>query len=244
LALPPAQFKEQPPGNVAGTWREHGGNLFDVSPLAAEATRTDASLIITITDEALRELLALRDAEPEGDRLGLRLEIVSNPGEDFKYDLSFDVVTKAAFSDEVRTHSRPEFGSLKVIVPAAAIDLLEGATLDHTATQGLVIRNPNKPKAPSVEGLVSTDALSAEVETLIKTEVNPALAAHGGFVTYVGHDGEGTAYLTMGGGCHGCSMSRMTMLDGVQTMLVEQLPEIERVRDLTDHASGENPYYH
>jgi Fe/S biogenesis protein NfuA len=224
--------------------QQHGGNLFDVSPLAAEAARTDASLIITITDEALHELLALRDAEPEGDRLGLRLEIVSNPGEDFKYDLSFDVVTKAAFSDEVRTHSRPEFGSLKVIMPAAAIDLLEGATLDHTATQGLVIRNPNKPKAPSIEGLVSNDALSAEVETLIKTEVNPALAAHGGFVTYVGHDGEGTAYLTMGGGCHGCSMSRMTMLDGVQTMLVEQLPQIERVRDLTDHASGENPYYH
>jgi len=224
--------------------REHGGNLFDVSPLAAEATRTDASLIITITDEALRELLTLRDAEPEGDRLGLRLEIVSNPGEDFKYDLSFDVVTKAAFSDEVRTHSRPEFGSLKVIVPAAAIDLLEGATLDHTATQGLVIRNPNKPKAPSVEGLVSNDALSAEVETLIKTEVNPALAAHGGFVTYVGHDGEGTAYLTMGGGCHGCSMSRMTMLDGVQTMIVDQIEGIERVKDMTDHTSGENPYYH
>ena len=52
--------------------------------------------IITITSEALTELVALRDAEPEGDRLGLRLEIVSNPGEDFKYDLSFDVVTKAA----------------------------------------------------------------------------------------------------------------------------------------------------
>jgi len=70
--------------------------------------------------------LTLRDAEPEGDRLGLRLEIVSNPGEDFKYDLSFDVVTKAAFSDEVRTHARAEFGSLKVIIPAAAMDLLEG----------------------------------------------------------------------------------------------------------------------
>ena len=223
---------------------EHGDNLLTVSPLAAEAARTDTGLIITITNEALRELVSLRDAEPEGDRLGLRLEIVSDPGEDFKYDLSFDVVTKAAFSDEVRTHTRAEFGSLKVIIPAAAMDLLEGATLDHTATQGLVIRNPNKPKAPSVEGLISNDALSAEVETVIKTEVNPALAAHGGFVTYVGHDGEGTAYLTMGGGCHGCSMSRMTMLDGVQTMLVEQFPEIERVRDLTDHASGENPYYH
>ncbi len=215
-----------------------------MSPLVAEAASADVRQIITVTAEALQELLTLRDAEPEGDRLGLRLEIVSNPGEDFRYDLSFDVVTKAAFSDEVRTHTRPELGSLKVIIAAAALDLLEGATLDHSAKQGLVIRNPNKPKAPSVEGLTSNDALSADVEALIKGEVNPALAAHGGFVTYVGHDGAGTAYLTMGGGCHGCSMSRMTMLDGVQTMLVEQIPEIERVRDLTDHASGENPYYH
>jgi len=215
-----------------------------VSPLAPAAAPTETSQIITITPEALKELVQLRDSEPEADRLGLRLEIVSAPGEDFRYDLSFDVVTKAALADEVRTHTLPEIGSLKVIIASASMDLLEGSTLDHTATQGLVIRNPNRPKAPSVEGLISNDELSAEVEALVTGEVNPALAAHGGFVTYVGHDGEGTAYLTMGGGCHGCSMSRMTMLDGVQTMLVEQIPEIERVRDLTDHASGENPYYH
>lgn len=62
-------------------------------------------------------------------------------------------------------------------------------------------------------------------------------------MTYVGHDTEGTAYLTMGGGCHGCSMSRMTMLEGVQTQLVEKVDGLERVRDLTDHTSGENPFY-
>jgi Fe/S biogenesis protein NfuA len=215
-----------------------------VSPLAPAAAPTETSQIITITPEALKELVQLRDSEPDADRLGLRLEIVSAPGEDFKYDLSFDVVTKAAFTDEVRTHTQPEIGSLKVIIAGSSIDVLEGSTLDHTSTQGLVIRNPNRPKPPAIEGLISNDELSAEVEALVTGEVNPALAAHGGFVTYVGHDGEGTAYLTMGGGCHGCSMSRMTMLDGVQTMLVEQIPEIERVRDLTDHASGENPYYH
>jgi Fe/S biogenesis protein NfuA len=215
-----------------------------VSPLAAEGAQTDLGQIITVTTEALTELITMRDVEPEGDRLGLRLEIVSNPGDEFKYDLSFDIVTKAAFSDEVRTHTRRDVGSLKVIIPAGALDLLEGATLDHSATQGLVIRNPNKPTAPSVEGLIADDEMSAEIEALVKAEVNPALAAHGGFVTYVGHDGEGTAYMTMGGGCHGCSMSRMTMLDGVQTMLMEQIPAVERVRDLTDHASGENPYYH
>ena len=106
-----------------------------------------------------------------------------------------------------------------------------------------MIRNPNRPAVPVIDGLTSDDPLSAEIEMLVATEVNPALAAHGGFVTYVGHDGVGTAYLTMGGGCHGCSMSRLTMLDGVQTMLVEAIEAIEHVKDLTDHSTGENPYY-
>ncbi len=214
------------------------------SPLAVEVT----SSIITITPEALVELAALRDTEPDADRLGLRLEIISAPGEDFKYDLSFDVVTKAAFTDEVRTHANTDDAgvttTLKVIIPAASRELLEGGTLDHSSSAGLIIRNPNKPQPPVIEGLVADDELSAEVEAIVAAEVNPALAAHGGFVTYVGHDNEGTAYLTMGGGCHGCSMSRMTMLEGVQTMIVEALPAIERVRDLTDHTSGENPFYH
>jgi Fe/S biogenesis protein NfuA len=106
-----------------------------------------------------------------------------------------------------------------------------------------VIRNPNQPAAPVIEGLETGDELSAEIEAMLAGEVNPALAAHGGFVTYVGHDGEGTAYMTMGGGCHGCSMSRLTMLEGVQTMLVDAIAGVERVKDLTDHATGENPYY-
>ena len=130
-----------------------------------------------------------------------------------------------------------------VIIPSKDVDLLRGAELDHTEEKGLIIRNPNRPKAPTVEGLVRDDETSARVEAIVAAEVNPMLAAHGGFVTYAGHDGEGTAYFTMGGGCHGCSMSRQTMLEGVQTMVAAQVPAITRVRDLTDHSTGENPYY-
>ena len=218
-----------------------------MSPLEALASgggddRAASRPIVTITDAALEQLLALRADEPDADELGLRLAIASGPGEDFRYDLSFDEYLKAAFTDEVRTHEG-EAGSIKVIIPADHVDLLQDATLDHTPTQGLVIRNPNRPKAPDVEGLTSDDELSAEIEAMLSAEINPALAAHGGFVTYVGHDGEGTAYMTMGGGCHGCSMSKMTMLDGVQTMLSEQIPAVQRVKDLTDHTTGENPYY-
>ena len=139
----------------------------------------------------------------------------------------------------MRTHD-----GLKVIIPQRDLERLQGATLDHTETQGLVIRNPNRPAAPVIDGLTSRRrAVGGDRGTIVATEVNPALAVHGGFVTYVGHDGEGTAYLTMGGGCHGCSMSRLTMLDGVQTMLVDAIDGVERVKDLTDHSTGENPYY-
>jgi Fe/S biogenesis protein NfuA len=206
--------------------------------------------IITITEAALSKMIELRADETDAEQLGLRLAIASAPGEDFRYDLSFDEYLKAAFTDEVRTHTGtiagddgPVEASIKVIIPADSAERLQDATLDYTDSQGLVIRNPNKPAAPSIEGLTSDDALSAEIEALVSTEVNPALAAHGGFVTYVGHDGEGTVYMTMGGGCHGCSMSKMTMLEGVQTMLSDALPAVERVRDLTDHTTGENPYY-
>ena len=213
-----------------------------MSPLEALAgepdSPADSEPVITITPEAIENLLEMRNDEPDGDQLGLRLAIASDAGEDFRYDLSFEEFLKAAFTDEVRTHE-----GLKVIIPGENVALLTGATLDYSSTQGLVIRNPNKPEAPNVEGLTSDDALSAEVEALVAAEVNPALAAHGGFVTYVGHDGAGTAYMTMGGGCHGCSMSKMTMLEGVQTMLSEAIEEIEKVKDLTDHTTGENPFY-
>jgi Fe/S biogenesis protein NfuA len=205
-----------------------------VSPLAPQSSDT----IIEITDEALAQLLTLRDEEPEKERLGLRLEVLAAPGEEFKYDLSFEIVTQAAFSDEVRT-----IGGLKVIIPLQSFEHINGAVLDYSERQGLIIRNPNKPPAAVIEGLISDDETAAAVEAVISTDINPSLAAHGGFVTFVGHDGEGIAYLTMGGGCHGCSMSKMTMLEGVQTTLVEQVPAIAKVRDITDHTTGANPYY-
>lgn len=205
------------------------------SPLAAVAPR---DTIITVTTAALAKLKELRDTEPDAEKLGLRLSIISQPGEDFRYDLVFEEFLKSAFTDEVRT-----IDGFKFIMPANDVDSLRGAELDYNDQAGLVLRNPNRPKAPAVEGLVRDDETSARIEAIVAADVNPALAAHGGFVTYAGHDQDGTAYFTMGGGCHGCSMSKQTMLEGVQSMITEQVETITKVRDLTDHATGANPYY-
>ncbi len=205
-----------------------------MSQLAPENTDT----IIEITAEAHAQLVILRDEEPEKERIGLRLEVTASSGEEFGYDLSFEIVTQAAFTDEIRT-----INGLTVIIPMESFEHINGATLDYSDRQGLIIRNPNKPPAVSIEGLVNDDELSASIEAIISTEINPSLAAHGGFVTFMGHNTEGIAFLTMGGGCHGCSMSKATMLEGVQTTLVDQIPGVLKVLDLTDHATGATPFY-
>ena len=125
--------------------------------MAAETGGASASEpIIMVTPEALEQLRELRDDEVDGDKLGLRLAIASDPGQEFRYDLSFEEYLTAAFTDEVRTHD-----GMKVIIPGDDVALLTGATLDYTTTQGLVIRNPNRPLAPSVEGLTA-DAEAAK----------------------------------------------------------------------------------
>ncbi len=208
------------------------------SPFAIAEEVVPDDLILTLTQAGRFKIIELRDGEPEGKQLGLRLEILADTGAEFTYDLSFQELVKADFSDIVRNH-----GGLRVIIPAQDAPNLEGATLDYE-DGGLVLRNPNKPKAMVLLGtLTVNDALSDQVRGIVADNINPSLDAHGGFVTYVGHDGEGRVYMTMGGGCHGCSMSKQTMLQGVQSTLKELIPGIERVVDATDHSIGESPYY-
>ena len=114
------------------------GILFYVSPFATETSTVDkTNTIVSISPIAHVKLLELRDAETEGAQLGLRLEILSQPGEDFRYDLSFDFFTKAAFSDEVRT-----IDGLKIIIPAKDVESFQGATIDHSDSQGLLFATP------------------------------------------------------------------------------------------------------
>lgn len=194
--------------------------------------------LITLTLAALGVLKELRDQEPLAEKLGLRIAITSKPGEDFVYDLKFEEFLKAAYDEEVCT-----IDELKVIIPKKDVSLLRGGKLDYDEQKGLTLTNRNRPKAGSTEGLEENDEISAKIETIILTEVNPMLQAHGGFVTYRGHDKKGTAYVTMGGGCHGCSLSAQTMLEGVDKIITSQVEYIYSIRDLTDHTLGQNPYY-
>jgi Fe/S biogenesis protein NfuA len=199
--------------------------------------------VLTVTDDALETILGLRAAEEDGDTLALRVEITGSRGADYTYDLAFEAMDQADPDDAVYHQ-----GDLTVWIPAGSVEHLTGATLDlpgMPGQSGLVLRNPNRPEmaSPFVGGTLELTGDTADkIRQLLDQQVNPALASHGGYATLMGVEGE-KAYVEMGGGCQGCAVSAMTLRDGIERAIKDNVPEITEVVDATDHASGENPYY-
>ncbi len=86
------------------------------------------------------------------------------------------------------------------------------------------------------------DVLRQKVQTFLDVNVNPAVASHGGFITLLDVKGP-DLYIQMGGGCQGCGMANVTLREGVESSLRQSFPEIGQIYDITDHTSGDNPYY-
>ncbi|MEX1125067.1 MAG: NifU family protein, partial [Acidimicrobiia bacterium] len=80
-----------------------------------------------------------------------------------------------------------------------------------------------------------------QVQQVLNEQVNPAIAAHGGGAELVSVDGT-IAYLRLYGGCQGCGLAQVTLKQGIERTLIEAIPALTQVVDVTDHASGENPY--
>ncbi|MDQ3145459.1 MAG: NifU family protein [Actinomycetota bacterium] len=194
--------------------------------------------VVTITDSARSTILGLRAVEPDGDDLALRLDVTGQDGLEYLYELTFEPLAEAGPDDALGRS-----GELPVLVPAAAVDKLRGATLDEVDPTGLVLRNPNRPSpaAPSAP-LHLEGSVEERLQQLLDGEINPMLAQHGGFATLDRVEGD-TAYLGMGGGCQGCGLAKMTLTEGIKTAVEDAIPEIARVVDVTDHAAGENPFF-
>ena len=212
-----------------------------------EQQTIEAGGVLGVTDEALEKVLSIRAGEVDPETLGLRVEVVGSRGVDYQYDLSLEAVEEVPEGDLVYAVEVDGVGRLDVIIPAGSVEPLRGATLDlpaNAAQGGLVIRNPNRPNPLAGLDLQLEGTLPEKVQALLEGSINPSLASHGGYATLVGVDEEkGDVFITMGGGCQGCAMSRLTMVQGVEASIKEAFPEVTRVVDATDHSVGAMPYY-
>jgi Fe/S biogenesis protein NfuA len=199
------------------------------------------AVVLSISDEAMTSVMSIRSQEPDPEMLGLRVEVTGTNGTEYVYDLSFSELAAAADDDLIYS-----VDELTVVIPAASVDKLQGAELDvprSAAQGGLVIRNPNRADPLAGIDVELSGDVAEKVTQLLEQSVNPALAAHGGFTTLVGVDDENNVYVTMGGGCQGCSASAATLTDGIRRSIKEAIPEVAEVIDATDHSAGENPFY-
>ena len=204
---------------------------------------TSGESMLAITDAAYDKVMGflLREAEPE--RQAMWLEVSGTAGNQWTCSLALKPLDAAAPYDAVVRHR-----DLAIVVPERDFDKVRGATIDWLddpfGAHGLRVDNPNTP-SPAIGAPPPAD-LSGDVPQrviqVLEQQVNPTIAAHGGRAELVAVE-QGTAYLRLGGGCQGCAMATVTLSHGIETAIIQAVPEITSVVDVTDHQSGTNPYF-
>jgi Fe/S biogenesis protein NfuA len=204
---------------------------------------TSGERMLGITDAAYDKVMGflLREAEPE--RQAMWLEVTGTAANQWTCSLALKPLDAAAPYDAVIRHR-----DLAIVVPECDFDKVRGATIDWLddpfGAHGLRVDNPNTPSpaigAPPPADL-SGDVPQRVIQVLDK-QVNPTIAAHGGRAELVAVE-QGTAYLRLGGGCQGCAMATVTLSQGIEAAIIQAVPEITSVVDVTDHQSGTNPYF-
>jgi Fe/S biogenesis protein NfuA len=212
-------------------------------------TSIDTFDVLTLTDEARNVVVDALNNETPSETLALWVEVTGTRGPGYSYDLYFSELNLAPSDAAIGRD-----GEVTIVVPAASVDRLRGSRLEFASEGGggLVLVNPNSPTPEEINPGIPEDILALGVNGPLATvalvvldeQVNPSIASHGGRADLVALDEVSkTAYIKLSGGCQGCAMSRLTLTQGIETTLREAIPELVHVLDVTDHASGVNPFY-
>ena len=135
-----------------------------------------------------------------------------------------------------------EFEHLNVYLDEQSIKFLHEATVNYDQEEYggiLTIKAPNS-KLPR---LGEDASLEEKVNYVLWNDVNPGIAAHGGECNLVEITEDKVAILSFGGGCQGCAQVDVTLKYGVEKQLMDELPELTGVKDVTDHSDTSNAFY-
>tara|TARA_R110002110_G_scaffold333850_3_gene544864 strand:- start:128 stop:709 length:582 start_codon:yes stop_codon:yes gene_type:complete len=192
--------------------------------------------MIEITESAQQYLLELLNKQ-ESPGIGIRI-FITDPGT----PMAETCLAYCKPGEEQENDTKVDYPDFPCWLDERSIPFLEEALVDYAADRmggQLTIKAPNS-KVPKVS---DDSPLEDRVNYILHSQVNPGLASHGGVVNLVELVDDEIAVLQFGGGCQGCGMVDMTLKDGVEKTLLEQLPQLKAVRDVTDHSQTENAYY-
>ena len=191
---------------------------------------------MTITPSAqdyLSDLLSNQDEDTSGIKI-----FVSEPGT----PRAETCIAYSKKDEDFSSFRLIEEFKFKLYLEEKSIDFLRNAEVDYSPDKfggTLTIKAPNA-KLPQIS---ENATLEDKINYVLYSEVNPGLAAHGGEVSLIEVLDKEIAILQFGGGCQGCGMVDLTLKDGVEKTLLEQVEGLKSVRDVTDHSYRENAYY-
>lgn len=192
--------------------------------------------MVQISDSAQDYLVELLSRQEDKD-VGIRI-FITDPGT----PMAETCIAYCRPGEEQDTDQRVEYKGFTAWLDERSLPFLEEAEVDYAKDRmggQLTIKAPNA-KVPKVS---DDSPIEDRINYILHSQVNPSLAAHGGMVNLVEVVNEEVAILQFGGGCQGCGMVDVTLKDGVERTLLEQLPQLKAVRDVTDHTQDENAYY-
>jgi Fe/S biogenesis protein NfuA len=198
--------------------------------------------MIELTDAAREKIQSLVEAEVVRDP-ALRIALAAGDQPRSPLERRYDI-TLVEREDKEKTEIAINLEGIRVLLNLDTSNLLSGATVDWGG-DGFSVETPRpyRPPVTTREGTPGvTGPLADRVQLVLDELVNPRIAAHGGAVELVDVSDD-TIYVRMSGGCQGCSASAATLRMGVERMVMEEVPEVREVVDLTDHEAGANPYY-
>ena len=191
---------------------------------------------LTITESAEKYLDELLGSQ-EKDTVGIKI-FVSEPGT----PRAETCIAYAKEDESLEDYLLIEELSFSLLLEKSSLDFIKDAVVDYSPDKfggTLTIKAPNA-KLPQLNENAS---IEEKINYVLYSEINPSLASHGGEVSLVEVVDKERAVLQFGGGCQGCGMVDLTLKDGVEKTLLEQVDGLKGVMDVTDHSYRENAYY-
>jgi len=189
---------------------------------------------ITITESAQKYLADLL-AKQETEGIGIRM-FVSDPGT----PKAETCIAYCRPGEEEDDDTIMELEGFKAYFGQRSLPFLEDAKVDYADDKfggQLTIRAPNS-RMPNVN---DDSPIEDKINYVLYNDVNPGLAAHGGMIS-LEEVVDDVAILRFGGGCQGCGQADVTLKEGVEKTMLEKIPELKGIRDVTDHSDKSQAY--
>ena len=190
---------------------------------------------VEITESAVNYLKDLLESQEEPTNIKI---FVSDPGT-MKAETC---IVYCKVGEEEQDDILMDVKDINVFLENESISFLEDCKVDYHPDKfggQLTIRAPNA----KIPNLSKDSSIEEKINYYLYSEINPSLASHGGEVSLVEVIDSSKAVLRFGGGCQGCGMVDLTLKNGVEKTLKDNIPELSEIIDSTDHSFKDNAFY-